>query len=108
VSIAVQVSSLLKKRNIKQNILADYLGIADSTLSGWIKFERNIPNGHIIPICDFFKVSPRWLLTGEDEHSNDALVGALLRMYLELPIQQREVVFAQVKAVHDVYCSCET
>ena len=104
-SIAVHISSLLKNRNIKQRILADYLGIADSTLSGWIKFERDIPNGLIIPICDFFKVSPRWLLTGEDKHSDDASVGSLLRMYLGLPAQQREVVYAHVKAAHDVYGS---
>ena len=103
-SIGERIEAALERTGKKQAELARFLNTKQSTISGWTREGRVPAADRILPICEFLQVSPIWLLTGENELcSDDALVGLLVRMYLDMPVQQRKIVLAQVKAAHDVY-----
>ncbi|HBB28563.1 MAG TPA: hypothetical protein DC000_04820, partial [Clostridiales bacterium] len=61
------IIDLLDIQHRKQKDLAEYLAISTSTLNNWLKLNREIPSSYIIPICEFFKISPYLLLTGIDQ-----------------------------------------
>lgn len=61
-----QVSSVLKAHKATQRDLAAAIGVSTSTLNNWLKLGRDIPAQYIIPICEFFDISPSFLLTGQD------------------------------------------
>ena len=62
----LKVSKGQKTPGISQIKLANHIGVPDSTLNGWLKNNRDIPNEYIVPICGFFSVSLYWMLTGEE------------------------------------------
>ena len=64
------IKSFLEDRKLTQKALAQHLGIATSTINNWIKLKRSIPAEYIIPICEFFDVTPYILLTGQEKSSS--------------------------------------
>ncbi len=61
----LNVESLVTERNITKQAFCDELGFSRSSFVNWKK-QSSIPNGDtVIKIADFFKVDPKWLLTGE-------------------------------------------
>jgi transcriptional regulator with XRE-family HTH domain len=66
VGFTSRVAALLKEKRIKQNALAQRIGISTSTLNNWLKSERDIPADYVIPICEFIEVSPIYLLSGNE------------------------------------------
>lgn len=63
-NIAENINIILKKENLQQKELAIYLGIAPSTLNGWLKLGRSIPSEYLIRISEFLGVSVEYLLNG--------------------------------------------
>ena len=66
-NIAENINVILKKQNLQQKELANYLGIAPSTLNGWLKLGRSIPSEYLIRISEFLKVSTDYLLGKTNE-----------------------------------------
>lgn len=68
-TINERLSSLLesgkhqKKSEFNQKSLALHLGVSESTLSGWLRLKRDIPNRYIVPICEYFDVTLQWLFS---------------------------------------------
>lgn len=59
------VESLVKEHGISKQAFCDELSFSRSSFINWKK-QLSIPNGEtVIKIADFFKVDPKWLLTGE-------------------------------------------
>ena len=65
-NIAENINIILKEENLQQKELAIYLGIAPSTLNGWLKLGRSIPSEYLIRISEFLGVSVEYLLNGID------------------------------------------
>ena len=58
------VEFLVKERNISKQAFCDELGFSRSSFVNWKK-QRSIPNAEtVIKIADYFRVSPKWLITG--------------------------------------------
>ena len=60
------IISLLEKKGLKQADLCEAIGISSSTMTNWKNRGTDPPAKHIIPICEFLKVSPYLLLTGNE------------------------------------------
>jgi len=58
--------NLISEKNITQKTLADKIKVPLSTVNQWFKFNRKIPQNHIVSICEFLKIDVNWLLTGDN------------------------------------------
>ena len=61
----LQLSRLRKQKGLKQGELANFLGVAQSTLSGWENGKFEIDDKNKIKLADFFGVSVDYLLGRE-------------------------------------------
>lgn len=66
-SLINDILLLLAERNKKQSDLCAYLGINTSTMTNWKNRNTDPPAKYIIPICEFFDISPYFLLTGKEK-----------------------------------------
>ncbi len=58
------VESLVREHNLSKQAFCDELGFSRSSFINWKK-QSSIPNGEtVIKIADYFKVDPKWLITG--------------------------------------------
>jgi transcriptional regulator with XRE-family HTH domain len=65
--IVLRIDTLLGKRNLKRQALADNGRFRVENIAKW-KTRNSIPAGDVLlGIADYLGVSMRWLLTGEDE-----------------------------------------
>ena len=55
------------KKKYSQKGMSAYTGIPESTISNWLKMDRDIPADKIIPISEYLGVSYEYLLTGEEK-----------------------------------------
>ena len=75
----LNVETLVKEKNITKQAFCDELGFSRSSFVNW-KNQSSIPNGDtVIKIADYFKVDPKWLLTGtidlpEDNESKPSAI----------------------------------
>ena len=71
-SINQRISELLSaKKGITQKKLAEYIGVATSTVNNWLKLGRSIPSEYIVPISEFFECTYEYLLTGAERKLSD-------------------------------------
>ncbi len=56
----------LEIKNINTSELCKFLGVANSTVSGWKLRNSTLPDKYILPICEFLGLSPEYLLSGKD------------------------------------------
>lgn len=65
-SIGERIATLLREQKKKESDLAKYLNTRQSTVQNWTKRRTN-PNAEMImPLCNFFGVTPYYLLTGHE------------------------------------------
>ena len=58
----------LNVRNVKSQTLAEFIGSNRSAVSLWMSGRnKSIRNDYLLKICDFLKISPDWLVSGEGE-----------------------------------------
>lgn len=91
--IGQMVFDLLEKQNKSQADLAKYLEIGFSTVHGWRQENRNLSSDLIMPICEFFNITPEFLLTGQDPLLKDLAPdeSELVSLYRKLePAKQLE------------------
>lgn len=86
---------LLRTRaGMKQTELAQKLGIAQSTLSGWETGKFEIDNANLTKLASLFNVSIDYLLGREEPLMNAAYDTVLLRKFNSLPKEKREAALA--------------
>ena len=61
-----KIQELRKKLGLKQEELAEQLGIVQSTLSYWERGTYEPDNGSLIKLADFFKVTTDYILCRTD------------------------------------------
>lgn len=61
---------LLEEHQVKQKVLAEYIGVKSNTISEWKRRGTQPPSYKTILICDFFKIDLMWFLTGKGEKYN--------------------------------------
>lgn len=62
-----RILSALEEKGLDQKDLALSIGVAASTLNGWLKLKRSIPAEYAIPICVFLGKSPEYILMGNEK-----------------------------------------
>lgn len=103
-NISQNIQDILKQQKRTQKELAGHLNIATSTVNNWIKLNRSVPAEYIIPICEFFDISPYYLLIGEDKGPSlpdDEI--ELLKYYKELPEKEQMKLIGRASALAEVY-----
>ena len=63
------INELQKKKNTQKQ-LAEYIKVSTSTVNNWLKLGRSVPAEYIIPISEFLKINPYYLLTGEEKETD--------------------------------------
>lgn len=66
-SLGERLRNLREKRNLKQNEVANKLGISSVNLSRYEKDKRTPSRKIIYKLAKFYEVSPSYLLFGSDE-----------------------------------------
>ena len=66
-TINERMFEIMTKKNIKDIELARYVNKSKSVISSWRIRGANPPADCIVQICELLQVSPRYLLTGEEE-----------------------------------------
>ncbi len=65
-TIGERIAELLVSKSLREIDLARHLGTRQSTVQGWTKLGRSPSADFIIPICEFFNISPSYLLVGHE------------------------------------------
>jgi transcriptional regulator with XRE-family HTH domain len=111
--IVKRIDILLSKRNEKRAILCKAIGINPGAVTNWCGKKQSLPRADIaLAIADYFGVSVRWILTGEDEEGisqdernllvqfgyltdeNQRNVRALIDSMLLVPVERKKEVSA--------------
>lgn len=96
-TIGNRVLYLLKKNNLKQKELAEYLGTKPSTVSGWKQENKNPSSNFILPICQFLNISVIYLLTGIEENNNNEINEKLLTSFQQLNEDNQDIIIGEIK-----------
>lgn len=101
-----RLSELRKQKGLKQGDLAAFLGVAQSTLSGWENGKFEIDDKNKIKLADFFGVSVDYLL-GREVSANspwneNGIDMAPRKKGIKIPVLGRVVAGVPVEAVQDV------
>lgn len=106
-TVGQRIIQILKDRGIQQIELARYLGASQSTVNGWNLKNRNPTSEYIIPICEFLKVTPTYLLTGEEDEKTDYTTSnderKLLKCYRQLPPELKSKLLGYAGGMCDTY-----
>ncbi len=62
IDISARIRKLRKEHNLKQQQIADYLGISQQSYSHYEQDKRELPVRHIVKIAAFYNVSSDYLL----------------------------------------------
>ena len=92
-TITERIIEFRDQNGITQAALANALGVTKSTLNYTFINKKDFAAEDILPIAKFLKVSPMWLLTGEEEQP---IIKEEIR-YVEAPLQEDE------RALLDLY-----
>ncbi len=95
-TITERLFKTMKEKGVKAADLAKKLKTSDSTVSNWKSRGTLPPANYIIPICEVLKVSPYYLLTGEESNDSTrpltAEETAILQAYKACSPERKEIV----------------
>jgi len=57
----IKLAELLKKRKVRQYMLAEYLGVKQGTISMWKTGRTPLPSCYVYDICIYLKTTPNEL-----------------------------------------------
>lgn len=92
-SMGNRLKSLREKRGLKQNRVAQMLGVHNSTLAKYESGEREADNETLTKLADIYEVSVNYLLTGNREQKEipDNLNLPIFSRRLSEGIKQKEI-----------------
>lgn len=94
-TIIERVLQLLKDRNTSASDLCREAGIPQATFSAWKKRGTNPEARYIVPIADYFGVSERFILTGEE-------VAPQILIEKEIKTEQEERILEYFRSLNDL------
>jgi transcriptional regulator with XRE-family HTH domain len=81
-SIGERIKNLRIKNNISQEVLAENLNISRQTISKWENDSVTPDLTSINLLCDYFKVTPNYLISGIDCENNESHNKLTLAIYI--------------------------
>lgn len=105
-SLINNVLELLAQNGRKQADLCAYLNISTSTMTNWKNRNTDPPAKYIVPICEFFDISPYILLTGKEKKSSSDLSNdeqELLSYYKKLPPNEKMKLIGRAEALAELF-----
>ena len=81
-SIGERIKNLRVKNNISQEVLAQNLNISRQTISKWENDSVTPDLTSINLLCDYFKVTPNYLISGIDSKNNESHNKLNLAIYI--------------------------
>lgn len=105
-TIAKRLNELCRIKGVRKAVLAEKIGVPQSTMQTWIARDEDFPARFVVPISRILGVSPVYLLTGEESPDDLPLPPlpedemSLLTLYRSLPREGR--VMVECKAIEEV------
>ena len=81
-TISERVNMLMQELKFSQRDVANFLGVTQGTVQKWVSKNRPFSAEYLIPLSRLLKVSPMYLLTGEE--STDAVIPEIPDDYIQL------------------------
>lgn len=106
-----RVLDLIKRNHTNQRIVSKALNIPYSTINGWKDPQRNPSWEYILPLCDYFHITPQYLLGGDESTSSESSLSPsekkLISRFRRLPPEQQERAVGFILGLCDAYESNE-
>lgn len=99
-TIANRLNELCQKHGVKKCVLAEKIGVPQSTLQTWFSRGDDFPAKFVMPICDILGVDPITLLSGAESYVTTMEERYLIDLYRTLDQEGRIVVVN--KAIEEV------
>ncbi len=95
-----RLGALIRSHGIQQNVLADAIGVSESTIGKWL-LEKALPRmGAIQKLSDYFSVPKSYFLIEENEQEENTPQPK--RKYVKIPVLGRVVAGVPSEAVENV------
>lgn len=94
-----KLSDLLRSKNIKQNQLADKIGIEAPNVSRWVNGVTFPDEAHFARLCEALEISPEYFTVGPEGRKSAAtdLIGAIVMRLSFLDENQLRTVLGLVE-----------
>lgn len=89
-----------ERKNLRQNRVAQQLGIHNSTLAKYESGGREPDAESLIKLAELYEVSVTWIL-GEEINTNDQAKNEVLEAYARLPQDKKKIIDDMIKALLD-------
>ena len=103
-----RVLDLLKEKGKTEKDMTDYLGISNSSFTGWKYKERKTFMQYVEPMSEYLEVSRNYLLYGRDEDINDETLSVvevgLLKRFRRMKPSQRSCLIQISKCFDEANC----
>ena len=107
-TISDRIFYRLNQLDMSQKEFSEETGIIPSTISEWKKKKTNPSSDKIILICNALRVTPEWLLSGDDSLGDDepdyividreSDIGMLVETYNSLDLESRNRILGYAEA----------
>ena len=110
-TVSEKIFARLDQLSMSQKEFSEKTGILPSTISEWKKKKTNPLSEKIMPICEALRVTPEWLLSGDEvgkkeleyyKVKKDTDLGRLIAYYEKLEPYLRERVIGYAEALTTV------
>lgn len=91
-TIANRLNELCRQYGVKKMILAEKIGVPQSTLQSWLARGDDFPAKYVMPICEVIGVDPVTLLSGAESYVTSKEEQYLVDLYRTLDHEGRIVV----------------
>ncbi len=107
-TISDRIFCRLNQLDMSQKEFSEETGIIPSTISEWKKKKTNPSSDKIMLICNALRVTPEWLLSGDDSLGDDepdymvidreSDIGMLVETYNSLDLESRNRILGYAEA----------
>ena len=107
-TISDRIFYRLNQLDMSQKEFSEETGIIPSTISEWKKKKTNPSSDKIMLICNALRVTPEWLLSGDDSLGDDepdymvidreSDIGMLVETYNSLDLESRNRILGYAEA----------
>ena len=100
----IRIEKLLDAKRITHLELANAVGVGNAAVSTWKRNDRIPRADDLFKIADYLEVSPKWLLTGEQDEEIEIEVQRLLKNDRLMSMMNRlsKANWEQMKAIEAV------
>jgi transcriptional regulator with XRE-family HTH domain len=89
-----------ERKGLKQNRVANYLGIHNSTLAKYESGEREADGETLKKMAEYYDISLDWVL-GRERIINEHTKNAVMESYARLPQSKKKLIDDMIKALEN-------